>query len=169
MFQKVLVAGMISVAIGVTSYAADLNKAIADAVGRVRAAETGVREIKTKASQRVNDVQPLYTAALSTNNTWLDLVTQAVQRGDTSAPDVTAAAQSAASSLVEWVSARNRTIGLPDLTGTTADSVRTTVVQNLTDIATEFWKGNRRANDQRRAKAIADLNSRLRWKAWDEI
>lgn len=64
---------------------------------------------------------------------------------------------------------RARTLGLPELTGASADDARTMVARNLTDIATEFWRSHRRANEQRRARAIADLDDRLRWKAWEEI
>ena len=159
----VLVAG------GAVLAAADLEKALAGADGRRRAAENGLRQIKAKPPGEIEQIRALYTEAASRNNAWLDIVCQAVQQPSSTAPDVTAAVEPAASTLVAWVSARNRALGVAGLTPAVADAVRTSVVAELTEIAGATWKRNHGGSAPRRANAVAGLNGRLRWKAWDEV
>src|SRR4030095_7431732 len=125
--------------------------------------------IKMKSQQEAEQVRGLYTAAASNNNAWVDVLCEAIEQGAPAAPDVSTVAASAASSLVEWVSARNRALGLPELTGPVGESVKKTVVQDLTDIASSAWRDNRGNNADKRKKAAATLGERLRSKPFEEI
>ena len=154
---------------GVTLTAADLDQALREADGRRKAAESGVREIKTKSKDQADQVRSLYAEAASRNNAWLDMVCQSIQQAPSSAPDVSAAVEPAATALVQWVSARNRALGLPELTGPIADSVKKRVTQDLTDIANETWRGNRSGNEQRRTQAANALKERLQWRGWEDL
>lgn len=149
--------------------AAPLDKSLSETDGRKKAAENGLRQIKMKSQQEAEQVRGLYTAAASNNNVWMDMICQAIEQGAPAAPDVSSAAASAASSLVEWVSARNRALGLPELTGPVGESVKKAVVQDLTDIASSTWRDSRGDNADRRRKAAATLGERLRWKPFEEI
>jgi hypothetical protein len=149
--------------------AAPLDKSLSETDGRKKAAENGLRQIKMKSQQEAEQVRGLYTAAASNNNAWVDMLCQAIEHGAPAAPDVSTVAGSAASSLVEWVSARNRALGLPELTGPVGESVRKTVVQDLTDIASSAWRDSRSDNADKRKRAAATLGERLRWKPFEEI
>jgi hypothetical protein len=97
------------------------------------------------------------------------MVCQAIEQGAATAPDVSSVAGSAASSLVEWVSARNKALDIPELTGPVAESVKKSVVQDLTDITLSTWRDNRGGNADKRKKAATMLRERLRWKAFEEV
>lgn len=94
---------------------------------------------------------------------------QAVEQGGTAAPDVSATAQSAAASLVEWVKVRNRALGEPEMSAPVTESIRKQIVQNLVDVSVESWKANRSSDQKKRAAAAAALKDRLRWKAYEDI
>jgi hypothetical protein len=162
----VMVALLISTALAQGS---NLNKSLADTEGRRRAGENGLRQIKMKSAQQGPDVRALYTEAATEQNAWLDAVTQAVQQPSATAPDVTTVSDRAATTFVAWVAARNKALGEPVLAGGVADSVKRGVVQDLTDIAAETWKANRRADEKKRSVVISGLKDRLRWKTWDEL
>ena len=133
------------------------------------AAVSSAANIKTKSAQEAEQGRSVYAEAASRQNGWLDMVCKSVEQGASTATDVSSAAQTAASSLVEWVTVRNRALGQPELTDTLADATKTSVSRDLTDIAAETWKNNRGANKQKQTKAITDLKNRLRWKAFEEI
>ena len=153
---------------GIASHAADIKKALAQTEGRKRAAENGLKEIKAK-GQPSEQIRSAYTEASTRQNAWLDSVCQAVEQGGATAPDVSGPAQAAAASLVDWVNVRNRTLGLPELSGAIADSTKKSVVQDLMDISSETWKDNRSTDAKKRATATAALKERLRWKPFEEI
>ena len=153
---------------GTAGRAADINKAIANTEGRKRAAENGLREIKAK-GQPSEQTRNAYGEAASRQNAWLESVCQAIEQGATAAPDVSSSAQSAATSLVEWVNVRNRALGVPELPGNIADSTKKSVTQDLIDIANTTWKNNRASDAKRRSAFAASLKERLRWKPFDEI
>jgi flagellar hook-basal body complex protein FliE len=111
------------------SQAADLTKAVSEAEGRKRAAENGLKEIKTRSASPPEQIRAAYKDAATSQNAWLETVCQAVEQGTATAPDVSTAAESAATTLVEWVSVRNRALGLPELTGAVADSVKKSVTR----------------------------------------
>ena len=148
--------------------AADVNKAIGDAEGRKRAAENGLKEIKAKA-QPSDQVRSAYIEAATRQNAWLEAVCQAVEQGAPAAPDVSAPAQSAAASLVEWVNIRNRTLGLAELTAPAADSTKKSVAGDLIEIANATWKSNRSGDAKKRSAAANALKERLRWKPFEEV
>jgi hypothetical protein len=151
-------------------HAADVTKATTEAESRRKAAENGVKEIKTKSPQLSDDVRKAYAEAALRQNAWLDSACQAVEHGASAVPDVSAAAQSAATSLVECVVIRNQQLGVAaDLAGPAAEGVRKSVAQGLTDIASETWRINRTAAPDKRAAAAATLRQRLQWKTWEEI
>jgi hypothetical protein len=162
------------VAIGVlvigasTIRAADLNKTLADTEGRRRAAENGLKQIKAK-GQPPDQIRSAYVEAASRQNAWLDSVCQAIEQGAANAPDVSSSAQSAATSLVEWVNVRNRALGVPELSGAIADSTKKSVAEDLIDIAAGTWKNNRSSDAKKRSSAAASLKERLRWKTFEEI
>jgi hypothetical protein len=81
---------------------------------------------------------------------------------------VSGVAGSDASSLVEWVSVRNRVLGLPEPTGAVGESVKKSVAQDLADIASGTWRDSRGDTADNRNKAAA-LGERLRRKAFEEI
>lgn len=99
----------------------------------------------------------------------VDAVYGAIEQGASSAPDVAAIAEPAASSLVEWVGGRNKALALPDLTVANADAARKQIRQNLLDIADGAWRSARNRDPEKRKKAAAELRERLRWKAFAEI
>lgn len=160
---------LLLVAVTAVTYAADLNKALTETEGRRRAAENGLRDIKKKSAQDAEQVRALYTEAASANNTWLDTVCQAIQQGTAEAPDVSASTQAAADALTAWVNVRNRALSLPVLDESVAATVKRTVVENLTDIAAEVWKKERRGDERKRTAAVATLTQRLRWSTWEQI
>ena len=86
---------------------------------------------------------------------------QAIQQGASTAPDVSPMVEPAASALVAWVSARNRALGVADLTGSIADAVKKRVIQDLTEIANASWRSNRGVNEQKRTKSADALKERL--------
>ena len=149
-----------------TSQAADVNKALSEAEGRKRAAENGLKEIKSKSSPPSEQIQTAYMDAATKQNAWLDAVCEAVEQGTASAPDVSSSAEAAATTLVQWVSVRNQALGLPDLTGAVADSVKQSVARDLVDIAGTTWKNSRGADAKKRTSVVASLKERLRWKTF---
>ena len=150
------------------SNAANLNQAIADAEGRRKAAESGVKAIKGK-NQSIEQLRQAYTEAANQHNAWLDLVSKAVQQKATTPPDVTAAIASTSTAFATWVAARNRALGEMELAGAAADAVKKKVSQDLTTIAAETWKSNKSADDKKRASVMTTLGDRLRWKSWDQL
>lgn len=132
-----------------------------------RPAESGLRQIKAKSGDQAEQLRPLYAEAASRNNAWLDTVCQAIQQGMSTAPEVSAAVDPAASALVAWVSARNRALGVADLTGPIAGAVKKNVIEDLSELATATWKSNRGGSEQKRMKAAQALKDRLR--SWEEI
>jgi len=161
-------AGVLLIA-ALASQAADLNKAVSDAEGRKRAAENGLKEIKTRSASPLEQIRAAYKEAATSQNAWLEAVCQAVEQGTATAPDVSTAAESAATTLVEWVSVRNRALGLPELTGAVADSVKKSVTQDLLEIAGATWKNNRGADAKKRTSVAETLKERLRWRMFEEI
>lgn len=161
------VIGLLAVAVAV-SQAADLKKAMSETEGRKRAAENGLKEIKAK-GQASEEVRRAYIDAATQQNTWLDSVCGALEQGGSSAPEVSAAAQGAASSLVEWVNHRNRVLGLPELTGAIAEGVKKKTSQDLVDVAMETWKSNRSGDAKKRMTVSTALKDRLRWKSFEEV
>jgi hypothetical protein len=159
--------GLLVIAVTV-SQAADLKKAMSETEGRKKAAENGLKEIKAK-GQPSEELQRSYIDAASQQNAWLDSVCGALEQGAPATPDVSTVAQSAASSLVEWVNHRNRALGLAELTGAIAESVKKKTSQDLVDIATETWKDNRSGDAKKRMTAAAALKERLRWKTFEEV
>lgn len=165
-FGSALVVVLMSVVVG---QAANITKAIADAEGRKRAAENGMKEIKTKSPDASQQAQAAYEDAARSQNAWLDAICGALTEGTTTMPDVSSSAQSAATSLVQWVNIRNRALGVAELTEPIADSVKKSVAADLVDIAVQTWKSNAVANPKKRATAAESLNQRLRWRPVDEI
>jgi hypothetical protein len=150
-------------------HAADLKKALAEADSRRKAAENGLRQIKAKSSEQAEQVRASYTAAASGNNAWVDAMCQSIEQDSAKGPDVGTAAQVAANSLVDWVSLRNRALGIAELTGGVADGLKKSIAQNLVDIASESWKANHGGNQQKRTAAAVALKERLRWLTWEEV
>jgi hypothetical protein len=168
MTKKVPVVAIVAVA-GVILQAADFNKALVDTEGRRRAAENGLRAIKTKSPALGDQVRIAYTKAATEQNAWLEMVCQGVEQSSSSEANMTVAAEAAATSLVAWVAARNRALGETELAGASADTAKTWVHGNLTEIAAEVWRRNRTASQQQRERASADLKKRLLWKSWEQI
>jgi hypothetical protein len=173
MWQRIRMAagimGLLVVAAAGVTQAVSVDKLIADAEGRKKAAENGLREIKAKSVQQGEQVRSPYADAVAAQNAWLDMVCQAVQQGTAAAPDVTAATQAAATSLLDWVNVRNRALGLPELTGAIADSTKKAVVENLAELTTVTWKNNRSADERKRTQAATALKDRLHWKTFEEV
>jgi hypothetical protein len=80
--QKRAIAGILGVllVVAVTSEAADLGKTIASTEGRKRAAENGLKEIKSKSPQPSEQIRTAYVEAANKQNAWLDVVCQAWSR-----------------------------------------------------------------------------------------
>ena len=152
----------------VVGYAANIDKAITDAEGRRRAAENGLREIKTKSHNSIEEVHSAYSAAAASQNAWLDQVCKAIEDGS-AATDITSTAQSAAASLIAWVATRNRALGVPVMTKELEDGAKGSIARDLVEIANATWKAARGSNPQQRQKTSASFRERLRWKSWDEI
>jgi hypothetical protein len=70
---------------------------------------------------------------------------------------------------VEWVPARNRILGVAELTPAAAEATKRIVIADLTTIAEGAWKEHAKGNEQKRARVVADLKTRLQWKAWDDV
>ena len=60
-------------------------------------------------------------------------------------------------------------LGVADLTGPIADSVKKRVISDLTEIANATWRSNRGGNEQNRTKSADALKDRLRWRSWEEV
>jgi hypothetical protein len=148
---------------------ARLDSAVAQSEGRRKAAENGLRGIKAKSAAEAEQVHNRYAEAASTHNAWLDAVCQAIQQGAGAAPDVSGAATAAASALVEWVKVRNKPLGVAELNEVASEVVRKTVVADLTTIADGASKAHRSKDEQKRARAVADLQTRLQWKAFEDV
>jgi hypothetical protein len=167
--RKSVVLTAIVLAVTTMTRAADVNKALSDTEGRRHAAENGLKEIKSKAPQQVDQVRARYIEAASRQNAWLDSVCQAIEQGSQAAPDVSASATSAASALVEWVVVRKRALGGPELAVAAAENVKKSVAQDLVDIAAAGWKNNQSTDAKKRTGAAGALKQRLRWHTFDEI
>jgi len=167
--QKLIVAVFVLGSGALTLTAADVDQALREADGRRKAAETGVRDIKAKSQEQAGQARALYAEAASRNNAWLEAVCQAIQQGSSSAPNVSAMVEPAATALVQWVSARNRALGLPELTSPIGDTVKKRVIADLTDISNETWSRNRNAAEQKRTQAATSLKERLQWRSWEEV
>lgn len=148
---------------------ANFDKSLRDTEGRRRAAENGLRQIKAKSPQQADQIRAIYTDAATQHNAWLEVLSEAVRQSAATPPDVTGAAERASTSLVTWVAARNRALGEPELAGAIADSVKKGATQDLTDIAAQVWKDNRRADEKKRASAMTALSDRLKWKSWEDF
>jgi hypothetical protein len=155
--------------VATVSQAADADKVFANAEGRKRAAENGLKEIKTKSPQHSEQVRTAYTDAAMQQNAWLDALCQAVEQGTAAAPDLSSVAAAAASSLVDWVNVRNRALGLPELTGALGDNTRKSVAQDLLDITRTTWRSNRSADAKKRSSTANSLKERLGWRTFEEI
>jgi hypothetical protein len=149
--------------------AAPIDRALKEADGRRQAAENGVRDIKAKSEGPAEYVRSAYEEAASRNNAWLETTCQAVQTGPASALDMTASADAAATALIQWVAARNRALGLAELSTAVGDSLKKQIVQDLGEITRSTWRSARSANEAKRAKTAAGLKERLQWRMWDEI
>jgi flagellar hook-basal body complex protein FliE len=125
--------GAIAVAVVAISSEAvtDLNKTVADAESRKRAAENGLREIKTKTPQPSEEIKKAYVEAASRQNTWVDATCHAIEQGAAATPDVAGTAQNAAAALVAWVNVRNTALALPPLAGAAAESATKSVTEDL--------------------------------------
>ena len=148
--------------------AANADKAMADTESRRRAAENGLREIKAKSADALDETRRAYATAAAGQNAWLDQVCKALEE-TTPGADVSPAAQTAASTLVDWVAVRNRALAAPVMTIEVADSVKKSIVRDLLDIANATWKSARGDDAQRRSKTVASLRERLRWKPWEDL
>ena len=168
MTKKLLAVVIVAVA-GVILQAADFNKALADTEGRRQAAENGLRAIKSKSPALGDQVRSAYTKAATEQNAWLEIVCQGMEQSSSSESDMTAAAEAAATSLVAWVAARNRALGETELAGASADTAKTWVHGNLTEVAAEVWRRNRSASQQQRERTSADLRKRLLWRSWEQV
>lgn len=149
--------------------AASLDRALTEADGRRKAAENGLRDIKAKSKAQAEQVRPLYAEAAARNNAWLDVVCQSVRERDSTGPDVSSHVEPAASALVQWVSARNRVLGVAELTPPVADAVKKRVIADLTEIASATWKSHRGGDEQKRTQAVTTLKERLQWRPWEEV
>jgi hypothetical protein len=147
-------------------HAADIGKALAEAEGRRRAAESGVQQVQPKLSTDGNAVRAAYAEAATAQNAWLDAVIQSFDKG--AAADATLA-EAAAKPLVAWVNVRNRTLGQPEMTAAVSEGVRKDIVRNLVDIAGQEWKANHSADAKRRAAVVPQLDQHLRWKKFEDI
>jgi hypothetical protein len=137
--------------------------------GRRQTAETGVREIKKKSAEAGEQVRERYREAEVRHNAWLDVVSQSIQQNAAKPPDIGAAVEGASTAFIEWVKVRNRALGTAEPNDAAIAAVKRTIVRDLTDIAAASWQVNRRADDGRRAKAVASLGDRLRWKKWEDV
>ncbi len=153
----------------VAGHGADLNKSLSDTESRRKAAENGLKEIKSKSPQQDDLVRKQYTEAATRQNVWLESVCASIAEGSSTSPDVSDAATSAAVSLVEWVNVRNRALGLPELAGDSVDVVKKSVTTDLVEIASRTWKGNRSGDAKKRASVAESLKTRLRWASFDEV
>ena len=153
---------------GVAAQAANIDKAIADAQSRRRAAENGLRDIKSKVPGQAEDARRAYATATDGQNAWLEHVCQTVESGAAIA-DVTSTAQTAASTLVAWVAVRNRALGVPVMTNEIAESVKKSMVQDLVEIANATTKSARGSDPQKRLKMTASLRNQLQWKSSDDV
>ena len=154
---------------GVATYAADIDRVIADAESRRKGAEASMREIAAKGDAQVDQAKAAYTQAATQQNAWLDLVVQAVEQDAPAAPDVTAASQSATAALMNWIAVGGRALKLPALNDSTAAGLSKAFARDLTDIATATWTAHKGADPQKRSEAVASLKARLRWKTAEEI
>jgi hypothetical protein len=153
---------------GVAAHAANIEKTIADAQSRRRAAENGLREIKSKVPDRSEDARRAYATAADGQNAWLEQVCQTVESG-AAAADVASTAQTAASTLVAWVAVRNRALGVPVMTNEIAESVKKSMVQDLVEIANAMTKSARGSDPQKRLKMAASLRDQLQWKSSEDV
>lgn len=163
---------MLAVAVVVSGsgsvFAADLDKATADAEVRRRTAENGAQAIRAKAPQDAEQVRAFYDEAAAANSAWLDATQAALGRGEVDAA-VTDAAGKAASALLRWVAARNKALGETMPAARVVEAAEANIRQSLVDISTEFARKHGRADAKKKADVVADLSRRLRWKPWNEL
>lgn len=97
------------------------------------------------------------------------MVCQSIQTGVAAAPDVAASAESAASSLLQWVAVRNQALGLPAISTAETEGLKKAIVKDIADIANGVWKNNKGAKGEKRTQAANALKQQLRWLSWDEV
>lgn len=148
----------------VTTLVADSKKALQEAEGRRKAAETGVSQIKQR-NATSSQLESAYAAAAESQNAWLVATTSA----DGSPTDLAPLVDRAAATLIDWVNVRNPVLSLPPLAGSAAEAVKKNVTDGLLELGTTTRSDLRKANANRRASTIRDLETRLRWKPWAEI
>lgn len=148
---------------------ADIQASLSETEGRRQMAENGLRDIKKKSAQEAEQVRERYNDAAARNNAWLDALCQAIQQGSATAPDVSASADAAAVSLVEWAKVRNRALGIPEMNEAATAAVKRMAVRDLNEIAKAEWASKHRGDESRRTKAATALKERLRWKTWEEV
>ena len=166
--NRVWIMALVLFVSGVAAPAANIDKAIADAQSRRRAAENGLREIKSKVPDQAEDARRAYAMAADGQNAWLEHVCQAVESG-TAVADVTSTAQTAASTLVAWVAVRNRALGAPVMTNELAEGVKKSMVHDLVEIANATTKSARGSDPQKRLKMAASLRDQLQWKSAEDV
>jgi hypothetical protein len=125
-------------------FAANLSHAIAQAKGCKRAAENGLRAVRAMSVAQAGDLARIYDCPAAKQNTWLESACTAIEKGGTTAPDTSSAAGAAAASLIEWVGARNRALGEPELKGEIAETTKKSIMERLTVISTEAWNDAKR-------------------------
>lgn len=167
---RLTLAGLISVLMAATvvATAGNVSNALVQADGRKKAAENGARDIKRRGSSESDTARGVYTEAATRHNAWVEALCASIEQGTASAPDV-ATIEPAASALVAWLNARNRFLGVSEMTAPIEDSVKRKVVQELTEISTASWKTNRGADPKRRSAVATSLKERLAWRTWEEI
>jgi hypothetical protein len=154
---------------GAVLHAADIDRVIAAAESRRKGAEASMREIAAKSDAQLEQARAAYTQAATKQNAWLDLVVRAVEGDASAAPDVTAASQAATAALMNWIVVGGRALSLPALSDSETAGLSKSFTRDLTAIATETWTTHRESDPQKRSKAVASLNARLRWKSAEEI
>lgn len=147
-----------------TTLTADAKKALQEGEGRRKAAETGVSQIKQR-NATSPDLEAAYTAAAEAQNAWLAATTSS----ESTPADLAPLVERAATTLLAWVNVRNPALSLAPLTGLAADAVKKNVVDGLLELGTASRSDLQKANANRRASIVRDLETRLRWKPWAEI
>ena len=167
--RKIATAIALALLAGTAITAADLNKSIADTESRRRAAESGLKQIKTKSATDAQKVHVAYDEAAKQHNAWLAAVSQGIEQAGSTAPNVDSVSGEAALAFVAWVAARNRALGEFELAGAAAEAVKKKVVMDLSDIAAAGWRNNRQRDAGRKSAFTKSLNERLSWKTWDQV
>lgn len=166
---RLITAALALLTLGAVLQAANVDKAISDAESRRRGAENSLREIMAKSDAQLEQARTSYTAAATSQNAWLDLVCRTAEAGSGAAPDMSPAAQAAATALMDWVSIGGKALGLPALTTSFAVGFKKSITQDLIDIGNTTLKTYGSADEKKRGEAIASLKARLRWKMPEEL